>query len=82
MRDAVIVSTARTPLAKAGRGAFNATHAVELGAFSVRNLAMLDGVFESFFRTYEQYQLNLASWDAKYGPRSSSTAVSAAPSTK
>lgn len=58
------------------------TKPVELGAFSVRNLAMLDGVFESFFRTYEQYQLNLASWDAKYGPRSSSTAVSAAPSTK
>ncbi|MFN2099507.1 acetyl-CoA C-acyltransferase [Altererythrobacter sp. MF3-039] len=35
-RDAVIVSTARTPLAKAGRGAFNNTHAVELGAFSVK----------------------------------------------
>ncbi|WP_299308993.1 acetyl-CoA C-acyltransferase [uncultured Croceicoccus sp.] len=35
MRDAVIVSTARTPLAKAMRGAFNATHAVELGSFSV-----------------------------------------------
>ncbi|WP_239805363.1 acetyl-CoA C-acyltransferase [Croceicoccus hydrothermalis] len=35
MRDAVIVSTARTPLAKAMRGAFNATHAVELGSLSV-----------------------------------------------
>ncbi len=35
MRDAVIVSTARTPLAKAMRGAFNATHAVQLGAWSV-----------------------------------------------
>ena len=35
MRDAVIVSTARTPLAKAIRGAFNATHAVQLGAWSV-----------------------------------------------
>src|SRR5690606_1799254 len=35
MSDAVIVSTARTPLAKAMRGAFNATHAVQLGAWSV-----------------------------------------------
>lgn len=35
MRDAQIVSTARTPLAKAMRGAFNATHPVQLGAWSV-----------------------------------------------
>lgn len=35
MRDAVIVSTARTPLAKSIRGAFNATHPVQLGAWSV-----------------------------------------------
>ena len=35
MRDAVIVSTARTPLAKAIRGAFNTTHPVQLGAWSV-----------------------------------------------
>ena len=35
MRDAVIVSTARTPLAKSMRGAFNATHPVQLGAWSV-----------------------------------------------
>jgi acetyl-CoA C-acetyltransferase len=36
MRDAVIVSTARTPLAKAARGAFNNTTAPTLGAFAVR----------------------------------------------
>ena len=36
MRDAVIVSTARTPLAKAGRGSFNNTPGVSLGAYSVR----------------------------------------------
>ena len=35
MRDAVIVSTARTPLAKSMRGAFNATHPVKMGAWSV-----------------------------------------------
>ena len=44
MRDAVIVSTARTPLSKAGRGAFNATHAVELGAFSVKAAAQRAGL--------------------------------------
>ncbi len=36
MRDAVIVSTARTPLVKAARGAFNNTTAPTLGAYSVR----------------------------------------------
>ncbi|MEC8179770.1 MAG: acetyl-CoA C-acyltransferase, partial [Pseudomonadota bacterium] len=46
MRDAVIVSTARTPLAKSIRGAFNATHPVQLGAWSVEaavERAGLDG---------------------------------------
>ena len=36
MRDAVIVSTARTPLTKAMRGAFNDTHSAKLGAYSVK----------------------------------------------
>jgi len=36
MRDAVIVSTARTGLAKAGRGAFNATMAPTMGSFAVK----------------------------------------------
>jgi acetyl-CoA C-acetyltransferase len=36
MRDAVIVSTARTPLTKAGRGAFNNTPVPTLGAYSVK----------------------------------------------
>ena len=35
-RDAVIVSTARTPLTKAGRGAFNNTTGATLGAFSIK----------------------------------------------
>ena len=46
MRDAVIVSTARTPLAKSIRGAFNTTHPVQLGAWSVEaavERAGLDG---------------------------------------
>lgn len=36
MRSAVIVSTARTPLTKAARGAFNNTPSATLGAFSVK----------------------------------------------
>ena len=35
MREAVIVSTARTPLAKSWRGAFNMTHGAALGATAV-----------------------------------------------
>ncbi|TXC68206.1 acetyl-CoA C-acyltransferase [Sphingorhabdus soli] len=36
MRNAVIVSTARTGLAKAGRGSFNATMAPTMGSFAVK----------------------------------------------
>src|SRR5574337_799157 len=36
MREAVIVSTARTPLAKSHRGEFNITPGPQLGAYSVR----------------------------------------------
>ncbi len=36
MREAVIVSTARTPLAKSHRGEFNATPAPQLAAYSVK----------------------------------------------
>ncbi len=39
MREAVIVSTARTPIGKAYRGAFNATGAQALGAHAVKNAA-------------------------------------------
>jgi acetyl-CoA C-acetyltransferase len=37
MREAVIVSTARTPIGKAYRGAFNATSAQELGAHAIKH---------------------------------------------
>jgi acetyl-CoA C-acetyltransferase len=37
MPNAVIVSTARTPIGKAYRGAFNMTHGAELGGHVVRN---------------------------------------------
>ena len=46
MRDAVIVSTARTPIGKAYRGAFNATTPQALAAHAIENAvkrAGLDG---------------------------------------
>jgi len=39
MREAVIVSTARTPIGKAYRGAFNATTAQTLGAHAIKHAA-------------------------------------------
>ena len=36
MTNAVIVSTARTPLAKSWKGAFNMTHGATLGGHAVR----------------------------------------------
>ena len=44
MRSAVIVSTARTPIGKAVRGAFNATKAPTLGALSLREAVARAGV--------------------------------------
>ncbi len=44
MRDAVIVSTARTPLAKSWRGAFNMTHGATLGAAAVSAAVQRAGV--------------------------------------
>lgn len=55
------------------------TKPAELNAFAVRNLAMLDRVFETFFRTYEQYQSNLAAWDAKYGQPAGPVTAAVAP---
>ncbi|MDE2305367.1 MAG: acetyl-CoA C-acyltransferase [Gammaproteobacteria bacterium] len=43
-RDAVIVSTARTPLAKSWRGAFNLTHGATLGGHVVRAALTRAGV--------------------------------------
>jgi acetyl-CoA C-acetyltransferase len=37
MRDAVIVSTARTPIGRAYRGAFNMTHGAELGGHVIKH---------------------------------------------
>ena len=44
MPDAVIVSTARTPIGKAYRGAFNMTHGAELGGHVIRHAVERSGV--------------------------------------
>jgi acetyl-CoA C-acetyltransferase len=44
MREAVIVSTVRTPIAKAFRGAFNATHPVTLGAHVIQQAVTRAGI--------------------------------------
>ena len=44
MPDAVIVSTARTPIGKAYRGAFNMTHGADLGGHVVRHAVERAGV--------------------------------------
>ena len=47
MRDAVIVSTARTPIGKAYRGAFNATTPQALAAHSIENAVARAGIDQS-----------------------------------
>ena len=44
MREAVIVSTARTPIGKAYRGAFNATHGATLGAHVLQHAVQRAGI--------------------------------------
>jgi acetyl-CoA C-acetyltransferase len=44
MADAVIVSTARTPIGKAYRGAFNMTHGAELGGHVVKHAVTRAGI--------------------------------------
>lgn len=44
MREAVIVSTARTPIGRAYRGSFNDTQAQQLGAHAVRHAVARSGV--------------------------------------
>lgn len=44
MQEAVIISTARTPLAKSWRGSFNMTHGAILGGHAVREAVLRAGV--------------------------------------
>ena len=44
MADAVIVSTARTPIGKAYRGAFNNTHGADMGGHVIKHAVERAGV--------------------------------------
>ena len=44
MREAVIVSTARTPIGKAYRGAFNNTLGQSLGAHAIKHAVQRAGI--------------------------------------
>ncbi len=44
MTDAVIVSTARTPIGRAARGAFNLTHGAEMGGHVIRTAVARAGI--------------------------------------
>lgn len=44
-----------------------AVAAADLESFSARSLPKLNFAFEDFFRSYEQYQVDLANWNATYG---------------
>jgi hypothetical protein len=35
--------------------------------FSKRSFANFSRVYENFYRAYEQYRVELAEWEAKYG---------------
>ena len=39
-----------------------------LTEFAVRYIPQFDGVFENFYRSYDQYGADAAAWDAKYAP--------------
>ncbi len=40
----------------------------DLPVFSLSSLTRLEQVFDQFYRSYEQYSLDAALWDAKYSP--------------
>jgi hypothetical protein len=50
-----------------------ATPAGSLESFAAGALPRLEAVFDDFFGAFEQYRINVAQWDAQYGPRYGTT---------
>lgn len=46
---------------------FLATPPSDVNQFAATNLARIDAVFEQFFRSYDQYRIDSAAWDTRYG---------------
>ncbi|RXZ64024.1 hypothetical protein ETX26_08790 [Pelagerythrobacter rhizovicinus] len=40
----------------------------DLDSFALRNLPVIEAVFENFFSAFERYRTAVRSWDAEYGP--------------
>jgi hypothetical protein len=56
--------------------------AAGLNAFSAKGIAVFEAMFDSFYRSYEQYRADAAAWDARYAPKSAPTTPTlAAPAT-
>ncbi|GEN99121.1 hypothetical protein NSE01_09540 [Novosphingobium sediminis] len=51
----------------------------ELEAFAVRSLPNIEVVYDDFYRRYEKYRLDLAEWNARYGPPPAPAANSGTP---
>lgn len=48
----------------------------ELETFSTRSLTQIEALFEQFYNDFEQYKIDLAAWDARYGQVYGGTQVS------
>ena len=44
------------------------TPSPSVDVFAENGLAKLEGVFNEFYRSFEQYRVDVAAWDARYGP--------------
>jgi hypothetical protein len=51
----------------------------ELEAFALRSLPSIEIVYDDFYRRYEKYRLDLAEWNARYGPPAAPAATSGTP---
>ncbi|WP_156424985.1 hypothetical protein [Novosphingobium fuchskuhlense] len=69
--------TARAKAAalKTGAPAIATLKPAELEAFAVRSLPNIEVVYDDFYRRYEKYRLDLAEWNAKYGPSAAPAAT-------
>lgn len=52
-----------------------AVDSADLDSFAERALPRVEAVFEDFFRAFEQYRVDLAAWNSKYGPNANNAMV-------
>ena len=54
-------------LSDANRYLLGESPATDVKQFATANLPLIEAVFQNFYRQYEQYQLDSAAWDQKWG---------------